>query len=60
MLTANKYKLTLTNNMVDGAVIGCLGEKDDSFREHRYVCHSRAGPYPLQKVGSRILIQMDL
>jgi hypothetical protein len=31
MLAANKYKLTLTNSMVDGAVSECLGEKDDSF-----------------------------
>ena len=54
MLTANKYKLTLTNSVLDGAVNGCLGEKDDSFTEHRSVCHRRAGPYPLQTVGSRI------
>ena len=43
-LTANKYKLTLTNCMVDGAVNGCLGEKDDSFTVHRSVWHRPAKP----------------
>jgi hypothetical protein len=37
MLTANKYKLTFTNSMADGAVNGCVREKDDSFTEHRSV-----------------------
>jgi hypothetical protein len=54
MLPDNKYKLPLTNSMVDGAVNGRLGEKGDAFGEHRYVCHRLAGQYPLQRDGSRI------